>query len=238
MAEVCEGLTGADVTQLATAIGYDPRIGRRFLAPGLGFGGGCLPKDIRAFIARLASSASTRRCRSSARSTRSICGGEPAPCRTGLDLFCTTAGSCCTGNGEKCPERPGPGHLNGCWRRGRGESLQGVGGSGVPGLGRPVYGVDGVADDRHAHPVPGVAQARQRGPGLGGRGRRTGVMPDTVNPFSPPKVISSPPTYAAPMSLLATAGAAAGVHWPAGSKRCTALRSAAGLERAPPMAYT
>ena len=51
MAEVCEA-TGADVTQLATAIGYDPRIGRRFLAPGLGFGGGCLPKDIRAFIAR------------------------------------------------------------------------------------------------------------------------------------------------------------------------------------------
>ena len=51
MAEVCEA-TGADVTQLATAIGYDPRIGRRFLSPGLGFGGGCLPKDIRAFIAR------------------------------------------------------------------------------------------------------------------------------------------------------------------------------------------
>ena len=51
MAEVCEA-TGADVTQLATAIGYDPRIGHRFLSPGLGFGGGCLPKDIRAFIAR------------------------------------------------------------------------------------------------------------------------------------------------------------------------------------------
>ena len=51
MAEVCEA-TGADVTQLATAIGYDPRIGRRFLSPGLGFGGGCLPKDIRGFIAR------------------------------------------------------------------------------------------------------------------------------------------------------------------------------------------
>jgi UDPglucose 6-dehydrogenase len=51
MAEVCEA-TGADVTQLATAIGYDARIGRRFLSPGLGFGGGCLPKDIRAFIAR------------------------------------------------------------------------------------------------------------------------------------------------------------------------------------------
>ena len=51
MAEVCEA-TGADVTQLATAIGHDARIGKRFLHPGLGFGGGCLPKDIRAFIAR------------------------------------------------------------------------------------------------------------------------------------------------------------------------------------------
>ncbi len=51
MAEVCE-VTGADVTQLAEAIGYDERIGRRFLNAGLGFGGGCLPKDIRAFIAR------------------------------------------------------------------------------------------------------------------------------------------------------------------------------------------
>lgn len=51
MAEVCEA-TGADVTDLATAIGYDPRIGSRFLSAGLGFGGGCLPKDIRAFMAR------------------------------------------------------------------------------------------------------------------------------------------------------------------------------------------
>jgi UDPglucose 6-dehydrogenase len=51
MAEVCEA-AGADVTQLAAAIGYDPRIGHRFLAAGLGFGGGCLPKDIRAFMAR------------------------------------------------------------------------------------------------------------------------------------------------------------------------------------------
>jgi UDPglucose 6-dehydrogenase len=51
MAEVCEA-AGADVTQLAEAIGYDPRIGSRFLAAGLGFGGGCLPKDIRAFMAR------------------------------------------------------------------------------------------------------------------------------------------------------------------------------------------
>ena len=51
MAEVCE-VTHADVTQLAEALGYDDRIGRRFLNAGLGFGGGCLPKDIRAFMAR------------------------------------------------------------------------------------------------------------------------------------------------------------------------------------------
>jgi UDPglucose 6-dehydrogenase len=51
MAEIAE-VTGADVTQLADAIGYDARIGRRFLNAGVGFGGGCLPKDIRAFTAR------------------------------------------------------------------------------------------------------------------------------------------------------------------------------------------
>jgi UDPglucose 6-dehydrogenase len=51
MAEVAE-VTGADVTQLADAIGFDARIGRRFLNAGLGFGGGCLPKDIRGFMAR------------------------------------------------------------------------------------------------------------------------------------------------------------------------------------------
>ena len=51
MAEVCEA-AGADVTQLARAIGYDVRIGNRFLRAGVGFGGGCLPKDIRAFRAR------------------------------------------------------------------------------------------------------------------------------------------------------------------------------------------
>ena len=51
MAELCE-VTGADVTELADAIGHDERIGRRFLNAGLGFGGGCLPKDIRAFMAR------------------------------------------------------------------------------------------------------------------------------------------------------------------------------------------
>ncbi len=50
MAEIAEA-TGADVTQLADAIGHDARIGRRFLNAGLGFGGGCLPKDIRAFRA-------------------------------------------------------------------------------------------------------------------------------------------------------------------------------------------
>ena len=51
MAEVCEA-TGADVSVLADAIGYDTRIGRKFLNAGIGFGGGCLPKDIRAFMAR------------------------------------------------------------------------------------------------------------------------------------------------------------------------------------------
>jgi len=51
MAEICEA-AGGDVTILAKAIGYDPRIGSRFLQAGIGFGGGCLPKDIRAFMAR------------------------------------------------------------------------------------------------------------------------------------------------------------------------------------------
>lgn len=50
MAEICEA-TGADVVRLAEALALDPRIGGRFLQAGLGFGGGCLPKDIRAFIA-------------------------------------------------------------------------------------------------------------------------------------------------------------------------------------------
>ncbi len=48
MAEICEK-AGADVVRLADALARDDRIGKRFLAPGLGFGGGCLPKDIRAF---------------------------------------------------------------------------------------------------------------------------------------------------------------------------------------------
>ena len=51
VSELCE-IVGADVTALADAIGMDDRIGRKFLGAGLGFGGGCLPKDIRAFMAR------------------------------------------------------------------------------------------------------------------------------------------------------------------------------------------
>ena len=51
MAEVCEA-AGGDVAKLAEAIGYDDRIGKKFLRAGIGFGGGCLPKDIRAFMAR------------------------------------------------------------------------------------------------------------------------------------------------------------------------------------------
>ncbi len=51
IAEVCDA-AGADVRAIADAIGYDTRIGRKFLNAGIGFGGGCLPKDIRAFMAR------------------------------------------------------------------------------------------------------------------------------------------------------------------------------------------
>jgi UDPglucose 6-dehydrogenase len=51
MAEVCEA-AGGDVVKLAEAIGHDERIGKKYLRAGIGFGGGCLPKDIRAFMAR------------------------------------------------------------------------------------------------------------------------------------------------------------------------------------------
>lgn len=50
VSEMCEA-TGADVTDVARAIGMDDRIGSKFLRAGVGFGGGCLPKDIRAFMA-------------------------------------------------------------------------------------------------------------------------------------------------------------------------------------------
>ncbi|OEJ21488.1 UDP-glucose 6-dehydrogenase [Streptomyces agglomeratus] len=51
MAEVCEK-SGANVAELADILGQDIRIGRRGMRPGLGFGGGCLPKDLGGFITR------------------------------------------------------------------------------------------------------------------------------------------------------------------------------------------
>ena len=51
LAEVCEA-ADADVADLTTILGLDERIGPKFLSPGVGFGGGCLPKDTRAFVAR------------------------------------------------------------------------------------------------------------------------------------------------------------------------------------------
>ncbi len=77
MAEVCEA-TGADVSSLSEALAHDERIGGRFLRPGLGFGGGCLPKDIRVFMARAGELGVTRHCRSSARSMPSISAGGRA----------------------------------------------------------------------------------------------------------------------------------------------------------------
>ena len=77
MAEVCEA-AGADVTQLAEALALDPRIGGRFLHAGLGFGGGCLPKDIRAFMARAGELGVDQALTLPARrSTRSTCAAAP-----------------------------------------------------------------------------------------------------------------------------------------------------------------
>ena len=76
MAEICE-TTGADVTQLATAIGHDDRIGHQFLRAGLGFGGGCLPKDIRAFMARAGELGVDQALSFLKRSTRSTCAAAP-----------------------------------------------------------------------------------------------------------------------------------------------------------------
>lgn len=89
MAEVCEA-AGANVTELAEAIGMDDRIGPKFLNAGLGFGGGCLPKDIRAFMARAGElgadqaltflrevdSINMRRRSRVVEMTREICGGS------------------------------------------------------------------------------------------------------------------------------------------------------------------
>ena len=99
MAELCEA-TGADVTVLADAIGLDERIGRRFLNAGLGFGGGCLPKDIRAFMARAGELGVDQALRSSARSTPSTCGAACAwwtwPARSAAARS-ADAGSPCSG---------------------------------------------------------------------------------------------------------------------------------------------
>ncbi len=79
MAELCEA-TGADVVTLADALGHDSRIGRPFLGAGLGFGGGCLPKDIRALMA------TRRRARRRHRSLTFLRGGrrrQHAPSRGG-----------------------------------------------------------------------------------------------------------------------------------------------------------
>jgi UDPglucose 6-dehydrogenase len=97
LAEFCEA-TGADVATLTRALGYDDRIGRRFLTPGLGYGGGCLPKDVLAFGAAAAelgvSSLATLlrevdvinlRCRSRAVDlARELAGGSLAGCRVGV----------------------------------------------------------------------------------------------------------------------------------------------------------
>jgi UDPglucose 6-dehydrogenase len=91
MAEVCEA-TGADISALAKALSYDARIGGRFLQPGLGFGGGCLPKDIRAFKFRAeqlgagqavrflaeVDAINKRRRRRTVDLVRELCGGEVA----------------------------------------------------------------------------------------------------------------------------------------------------------------
>ena len=91
MAEVCD-VAGADVVALADALGHDARIGRKFLNAGIGFGGGCLPKDIRAFVApRRRARRRTTRSACSARSTTINCSTAAArrpssPPRCSADL--------------------------------------------------------------------------------------------------------------------------------------------------------
>ncbi|WP_295699297.1 UDP-glucose/GDP-mannose dehydrogenase family protein [Lapillicoccus sp.] len=97
IAEVCE-VVGADVTMVAEAIGHDARIGHRFLGAGLGFGGGCLPKDIRAFMARAeelgvdqalnflreVDAINVRRRARTVDLAREMCGGSLAGARVGV----------------------------------------------------------------------------------------------------------------------------------------------------------
>jgi len=79
MAEVCEA-AGADVVQLADALGHDDRIGRKFLNAGIGFGGGCLPKDIRAFMARASELGGRPGTRAVRRHPGRQAGGLPGGC--------------------------------------------------------------------------------------------------------------------------------------------------------------
>ena len=129
MAEVCE-VAGGDVTQLARAIGYDPRIGNRFLQAGVGFGGGCLPKDIRAFQARaqeLGAGEALRflhevdlinlRRRTRVRPARRRAARPPRPARPART--CPAPGSPCSAptfkpNSDDVRDAPGAGGRRGC----------------------------------------------------------------------------------------------------------------------------
>lgn len=98
MAEIAEA-SGADVALLADALGHDTRIGRRYLGAGIGFGGGCLPKDIRAFTARAEELGRGKRSASCAKSTRSTSGVATERCRswsTPWADWCSVAGSPCS----------------------------------------------------------------------------------------------------------------------------------------------
>lgn len=100
MAELCEA-SGADVVTLADALGFDSRIGRSFLGAGIGFGGGCLPKDVRALTAtagelgvdalatflREVDAANTRRREAVVEAAVSQCGGTV----TGTRIACLGA---------------------------------------------------------------------------------------------------------------------------------------------------
>ena len=97
MADVCR-VTGADVATLAEAIGHDERIGKQFLRAGIGFGGGCLPKDVRAFMARGDELGVGRSWRSCGRSTRSTCAAARPASRSRRPCWATR----CWGVGSPC----------------------------------------------------------------------------------------------------------------------------------------